>query len=154
MKRGEARLTIGQIAERTGLAISAIRFYETKELVRPLRNAGGQRRFRSSDIRRLSFVLIAQQLGFSLEEIRDRMAGLPDGQAPTKRDWSRISRSFREVLQERIDIMTRMRDRLDGCIGCGCLSLSACAIYNPDDRARRIGTGPRFLLGEGPVEKG
>ncbi|MBT8079880.1 MAG: redox-sensitive transcriptional activator SoxR [Gammaproteobacteria bacterium] len=148
--RGEARLTIGQVAERTGLAVSAIRFYETRGLVAPLRNAGGQRRFRSSDIRRLSFVLIAQQLGFSLDEIRERMAGLPEGRAPTKKDWSRISRSFREELQERIDIMTRMRDRLDGCIGCGCLSLTACAIYNPDDRARRIGTGPRFLLGDAP----
>jgi len=149
--RGTARLTIGQIAERTGLSISAIRFYEEKRLVQPLRNAGGQRRFRSSDIRRLSFVLIAQQLGFSLQEISERIRSLPDDRAPTKQDWSRISRSFRKVLQERIDMMTRMRDRLDGCIGCGCLSLASCAIYNPDDRARRIGTGPRYLMGEPPL---
>lgn len=146
MARNEARLTIGQIADRTGLSISAIRFYETKGLVTPLRNAGGQRRFRQSDIRRLSFVLIAQQLGFSLEDVGRHLAGLPNDRAPNKQDWTRISRSFRSVLRERIDIMTRMLERLDGCIGCGCLSLASCSIYNPDDKARRIGTGPRYLL--------
>ena len=147
-----AKLTIGQVARRTGLSVSAIRFYESKGLVAPLRNAGGQRRFRSSDIRRLSFVLIAQQLGFRLEEIRERMSSLPDGRAPTRRDWARISRAFRETLQERIDIMTRMRDRLDGCIGCGCLSLANCALYNPGDHAHRFGAGPRYLLGDAPPD--
>ena len=148
MARGVARLTIGQVAGRTGLAVSAIRFYEERGLVAPLRNAGGQRRFRPSDIRRLSFVLIAQQLGFSLEEIIESLKGLPEGRTPTKRDWTRISQSFRQVLQERIDIMTRMQERLDGCIGCGCLSLAKCALYNPEDRANRFGAGPRFLLGD------
>ena len=148
MKRGAARLTIGQVARRTGLSVSAIRYYETQGLVTPLRNSGGQRRFRTSDIRRLSFVLIAQQLGFPLEEISERLKRLPEGRTPTKRDWERMSKAFRRSLQERIDIMTRMRDRLDGCIGCGCLSLANCALYNPKDRAHRFGAGPRYLLGD------
>jgi MerR family redox-sensitive transcriptional activator SoxR len=150
MAKGVARLTIGQVARRTGLAVSAIRFYEERGLVAPLRNAGGQRRFLASDIRRLSFMLIAQQLGFSLEEIIDSLKGLPEGRTPTKRDWTGISQSFRRVLQERIDIMTRMQERLDGCIGCGCLSLTTCALYNPEDRANRFGAGPRYLLGDLP----
>jgi len=150
MARGVARLTIGQVARRTGLAVSAIRFYEERGLVAPLRDAGGQRRFRRSDIRRLSFVLIAQQLGFSLQEIIESLKGLPEGRTPTKRDWSRISQSFRKVLQERIDIMKRIQERLDGCIGCGCLSLAKCALYNPEDRANRFGAGPRYLLGDLP----
>ncbi len=152
MRQPVARLTIGQVAKRTGLSVSAIRFYETQGLVTPLRNVGGQRRFLPSDIRRLSFVLIAQQLGFPLEEISARLRGLPEGRTPTKRDWARISRAFRQALQDRIDIMTRMRDRLDGCIGCGCLSLANCALYNADDRARRFGAGPRYLLGDAPPE--
>jgi MerR family redox-sensitive transcriptional activator SoxR len=148
VKKGDASLTIGQVSKRTGLSVSAIRYYETQGLVTPLRNAGGQRRFRSSDIRRLSFVLIAQQLGFPLEEISERLKSLPEGRTPTKRDWERMSKAFRKTLQERIDIMTRMRDRLDGCIGCGCLSLAKCALYNPGDRANRLGAGPRYLLGD------
>lgn len=144
------QLSIGQVAERTGLSVSAIRFYEERGLVAPLRNAGGQRRFLRSDIRRLSFVLIAQQLGFSLEEIVERLQGLPEGRTPTKRDWARISRSFRQILQERIDIMKRIQERLDGCIGCGCLSLANCALYNPGDQANRFGAGPRYLLGDLP----
>ena len=152
MRQPVSRLTIGQVAKRTGLSVSAIRFYETQGLVTPLRNVGGQRRFLPSDIRRLSFVLIAQQLGFPLEEISARLRGLPEGRTPTKRDWARISRAFRQALQDRIDIMTRMRDRLDGCIGCGCLSLANCALYNADDRARRFGAGPRYLLGDAPPE--
>jgi MerR family redox-sensitive transcriptional activator SoxR len=150
MKIESAPLSIGEVARRTGLSLSAIRYYETEGLVAPLRNAGGQRRFRASDIRRLSFVLIAQQLGFSLEEIGQRLARLPQGRTPTGKDWERMSRSFRRTLQERIDIMTRLRDRLDGCIGCGCLSLERCALYNPDDRAGLAGPGPRYLLGDAP----
>ncbi len=146
------RLSIGEVAERTGLSVSAIRFYETRGLVEPVRNAGGQRRYRRSDIRRLSFILIAQQLGFSLEEIGTRLSGLPRGRTPTKSDWARISRAFRDALDERIEMTTRMRDRLDGCIGCGCLSLSNCALYNPDDRAARLGSGPRYLLGDEPSD--
>lgn len=141
-------LSIGEVAERTGLSVSAIRFYEAEGLVAPSRNAGGQRRFHRSDIRRLSFVLISQQLGFSIGEIRERLEALPDARTPTQRDWNRLSRQFRDTLQARIDMLERMRDRLDGCIGCGCLSLTHCALYNDEDRARRQGTGPRYILGD------
>ena len=130
--------------------MSAIRFYESQGLVSPVRNNGGQRRFLRSDIRRLSFVLIAQQLGFSIEQIRARLSRLPAQRTPTQRDWARISKGFREDLQRRIDVMTRMRDKLDGCIGCGCLSLDNCALYNPEDRARRYGAGPHYVLQDLP----
>ncbi len=153
MAKAAARLSIGQVANRTGLSVSAIRFYETRGLVTPIRNTGGQRRYLPSDIRRLSFVLIAQQLGFPLGEICERLTGLPEGRTPTKQDWARISRAFHQALQERIDILVRMRDRLDGCIGCGCLSLANCALYNPNDRARHFGAGPRYLLGDAPLEQ-
>lgn len=140
------------MSERTGLSISAIRFYELKGLVTPTRNIGGQRRFLASDIRRLSFILIAQQLGFPLEEIREQLSSLPEGRTPTVQDWERISRSFRSALDERIDMATRMRDRLDGCIGCGCLSLSKCKLYNPEDRLKSFGTGPQYLIKNSLVE--
>ncbi len=143
-----APLSIGDLAERTGLAVSAIRFYETKGLVTPARNAGGQRRYLRSDIRRLSFVLIAQQLGFAIEDIRAALATLPAGRTPTQKDWERISRNFRGKLDERIARMTRLRDYLDGCIGCGCLSLKKCALVNPADGLKRYGTGPRSVLGD------
>ncbi|MEL7486523.1 MAG: redox-sensitive transcriptional activator SoxR [Pseudomonadota bacterium] len=143
-------LSIGDLAERTGLSVSAIRFYERKGLVAPIRNAGGQRRFARSDIRRLSFVLIAQRLGFSIAEIAAQLSALPQSRAPTQKDWNRISRSFRRILDHRIETMMLMRDRLDGCIGCGCLSLRKCAIYNPADTAGERGSGPRYLLGDRP----
>lgn len=147
-------LTIGQVAERTGLAISAIRFYEDKGLVAPGRNAGGQRRFAKADIRRLSFIMILQQLGFSLAEIRECLAALPNGRTPTKRDWTRISQQMRADLDRRIETLGRLRDRLDGCIGCGCLSLKACKLYNPEDRAQSLGTGARFVLDDDPFAGG
>lgn len=143
-------LTIGEVAERTGLAVSAIRFYESEGLVTPWRNAGGQRRFERADIRRLSFVLIAQSFGFTLPQIRAQLADLPKGRTPTKSDWAGISTGFREQLDTRIDALVRMRDALDGCIGCGCLSLEACALYNPGDKAGDKGTGPRYLMGDKP----
>jgi MerR family redox-sensitive transcriptional activator SoxR len=143
-------LSIGDLSERTGLAVSAIRYYEEQGLVRPWRNAGGQRRFERSDLRRLSFVMIAQQCGFSLPEIRAQLDRLPGGRTPTKADWAAISRSFRAVLGKRIATLEALRDRLDGCIGCGCLSLRSCALYNPEDRAARRGRGPRYLLGDFP----
>ncbi len=145
MKRG---LSIGDLAVRTGLSVSAIRFYERKGLITPDRNDGNQRRYEGSDIRRLSFILIAQQIGLSIEQIKDVMAALPEGRTPTKADWSKISRSFRKTLDERIAMMERMRDRLDGCIGCGCLSLKACNLYNPDDKAYRLGVGPRYVISD------
>lgn len=142
-----AELTIGQLASRVGISVSAIRFYETRGLLRPGRNKGGQRRFARSDIRRLSFILIAQQIGLTIEEIREKLETLPEGRNPSRADWARMSRGFRADLDRRIATLTRLRDHLDGCIGCGCLSLKSCELYNPDDRAARFGTGPRYVLG-------
>jgi MerR family redox-sensitive transcriptional activator SoxR len=143
-------ISIGQLADRTGLAVSAIRYYETQGLVSPERNAGGQRRFLRSDIRRLSFVQIAQQFGFSIGQIRETFEALPDGRTPTKADWTKISHSFREELDQRIETLTNLRDKLDGCIGCGCLSLKSCALNNQQDRAGKLGSGPRYLMGDKP----
>lgn len=148
--RGNEQLSIGQLARRTGLAVSAIRYYEAQGLVSASRNAGGQRRFARSSIRRLSFVLIAQQLGYQLEQIREQLVALPAERTPTQKDWARMSKTFRHSLDERIATLTRLRERLDGCIGCGCLSLSNCALYNADDKAATLGVGPRFVLGERP----
>jgi MerR family transcriptional regulator, redox-sensitive transcriptional activator SoxR len=141
-------ISIGELAARTGLSVSAIRFYEGKGLVEPFRSSGGQRRFLRSDIRRLSFIRIAQQLGLSIEGIARELARLPHGRTPTATDWKRISREMRVMLDERIAVLTRTRDRLDGCIGCGCLSLKKCALYNPGDQAAAKGSGPRFLMGD------
>tara|TARA_R110001592_G_scaffold164859_1_gene399008 strand:+ start:1108 stop:1572 length:465 start_codon:yes stop_codon:yes gene_type:complete len=144
------RLSIGQLADRTGLSVSAIRYYETQNLIESERNSGGQRRFLRSDIRRLSFVQITQQFGFSIEQIRTLLDTLPEGRTPNKVDWRQISRSIRQHLDSRIETLERLRDNLDGCIGCGCLSLRKCALYNPDDQAGASGVGPRYLLGERP----
>ena len=140
-------LTIGELARRTGLSVSAIRFYETKGLVQAVRTAGNQRRFPRSDIRRLSFALIAQQLGLSLVQIEEALSALPHGRTPTREDWAEISGRVKEALDAKIALLERTRENLDGCIGCGCLSLDRCALYNPGDRASRAGAGPRFLLG-------
>lgn len=142
--------SIGQVARRTGLSVSAIRFYEDKGLVTPDRTTGGQRQFIAADIRRLSFILIAQQIGFTIREIRDVLASLPDARTPTHKDWTQLSRGFRETLDHRITLMQRLRDQLDGCIGCGCLSLKRCALYNAEDRAARQGPGPQYLLNGPP----
>ncbi len=141
-------ISIGNLANRTGLAVSAIRYYEEMGLVHPERNAGGQRRFLKSDIRRLSFVLISQQFGFTIDQIREQFDALPDRKTPNAQDWRRISKTFRRELDEKIDTLTRLRDNLDGCIGCGCLSLTKCKLYNPDDKAAVKGTGPRYLMGD------
>ncbi len=143
-------ISIGDIADRTGLAVSAIRYYETKGLVTPERNAGGQRRFMRADIRRLSFVMIAQQFGFTIPQIAAELQRLPDKRTPNKRDWARISTRFRERLDAKIQTLEKLRDNLDGCIGCGCLSLNVCKLYNPDDRAKTLGKGPRYLMGDKP----
>ncbi len=140
-------LTIGDLAARTGLAVSAIRFYETHEIVKPVRNAGGHRRYGRADIRRLSFVMAAQKLGFSLAEIAPHLRRLPDHKAPTKADWTRISTAFRRDIDARITALEDLRDKLDGCIGCGCLSLKTCALYNPADIKGADGPGPRNLTG-------
>lgn len=144
------RLLIGDIAARTGLAVSTLRYYEDEGLIRPLRTAGGRRTYDRGDVRRLSFIRIAQSLGFSLAEIRAALDSLPDNRTPTKADWTRLSRGFRTALDARIAGLQSLRDRLDGCIGCGCLSLQACALYNPGDSAADLGDGPRYLLGDSP----
>ena len=141
-------LTIGELARRTGLSVSAIRFYEARGLVGAIRTSGNQRRFLRSDIRRLSFALIAQRCGLTLAEIEAELARLPLGRAPTRADWTAIGERLRSRLDARIAMLEATRDRLDGCIGCGCLSLETCALYNPGDRAGSAGPGPRFLLGD------
>ena len=143
-------IPIGDLAARTGLSVSAIRFYEARGLVEPFRSSGGQRRFLRSDIRRLSFIRIAQQLGLSIEGIAAELTKLPHGRTPNAADWAKISRAMRFMLDAQIAALTRTRDLLDGCIGCGCLSLKKCALYNPGDRASARGAGPRYVLGDRP----
>ena len=139
-------VSIGVLASRTGLSVSAIRFYERKGLIEPFRSDGGQRRFLRSDIRRLSFIRIAQALGLSIEGIATELAKLPHQRTPNAGDWARISRAMRSMLDDKIAMLERTRDRLDGCIGCGCLSLKKCALYNPDDRVAMYGSGPRLVI--------
>ena len=143
MKQG---LSMGDVARRTGLSVSAIRFYESRGLVKPDRKPSGQREFARADIRRLSFILVAQQMGLTIEEIRDVLSELPENRTPNKADWTRISQHFRKRLDDHIAMVERLRNKLDGCIGCGCLSLKSCALYNPDDRASAAGSGPRFVM--------
>ncbi|WP_375174449.1 redox-sensitive transcriptional activator SoxR [Pseudooceanicola sp.] len=143
-------LPISHLASRTGLAPSAIRYYEDQGLVAPGRGPGGQRQFEKADIRRLSFIMIAQQLGFSISEIRAQLSTLPQGRTPTAADWRKLSATYRADLDRRIATLEKLRDDLDGCIGCGCLSLDRCRLYNPDDRAARHGAGPRYLMGDSP----
>lgn len=140
-------IPIGTLARRSGIAVSAIRFYESRGLLQSLRTAGNQRRFLRSDIRRLSFIRIAQNLGLGLGEIEEELARLPQGRTPTAIDWQRISRSLRGSIDERIRVLERTRSKLDECIGCGCLSLARCRLYNRDDRVGAFGSGPRFVLG-------
>ena len=141
-------LTIGYVSERTGLPPSAIRYYEDEGLVMPDRNESGHRRYARSDLRRLSFVMISQGLGFTIAEIREALSALPEHRTPNKGDWARISKRFGAVLDARIEQMQELRGRLDGCIGCGCLSLKTCALYNKRDRVARNGPGPRYLMGD------
>lgn len=139
---------IGELAARTGVAVSAIRFYEAKGLLAALRTAGGQRRFLRADIRRVSFILIAQQMGLSLGEIAEELARLPASRTPNAADWARISTGLRARIDAQIVALARTRELLDGCIGCGCLSLKKCALYNREDKAAQRGAGPRYLLGD------
>lgn len=141
-------LSIGELAARTGVAPSALRFYEAQGLITSSRTSGRQRRYSRDMLRRVSFVRIAQQVGLSLGEIRGALASLPDHRTPTRRDWERLSGSWRPMLDERIRLLERLRDELSGCIGCGCLSLTTCPLYNPDDMLGANGPGPRILLGD------
>jgi MerR family transcriptional regulator, redox-sensitive transcriptional activator SoxR len=139
-------LSIGELAARSGVAPSALRYYEQLGLIRARRTSGNQRRYETSQLRRVAFVRIAAQLGLSLDEIRRALESLPDSRTPTKADWERLSRRWRQRLDEQIALLERLRDDLTGCIGCGCLSLKSCALYNPGDTLAAEGTGPRRLL--------
>jgi MerR family redox-sensitive transcriptional activator SoxR len=141
-----AALSIGMLAERTGVAPSALRYYEAEGLIRATRSEGGQRRYSRDMIRRVSFIRVAQTVGLRLDEIRHALASLPEERTPTERDWHRLSSSWRPRLDEQIALLTRLRDRLDACIGCGCLSLKVCHIVNPHDVAADRGPGPRYVL--------
>lgn len=142
------RLTIGEVARRAGVATSALRFYEDEGLITSERNAAGHRVYHADVLRRVSFIRTAQRVGLSLQEIRDALASLPDGRTPTASDWAELAESWRPRLDAQIEMLTRLRDNLAGCIGCGCLSLSLCRIWNPDDVAADLGTGPRYLLSD------
>ena len=141
-------LTIGDFAARSGVAPSALRYYEREGLIRSTRTSGNQRRYQRTELRRVAFIKVAQQVGVSLDEIREALATLPDSRTPTKADWTRLSARWRKRLDERIQLMERLRDQLTGCIGCGCLSLKRCTLINPEDRLAAIGPGPRKLLGD------
>jgi MerR family transcriptional regulator, redox-sensitive transcriptional activator SoxR len=139
------QLTIGQLAERSGVATSAIRFYESRGLVHSVRTTGNQRRYAQATLRRVAFIRAAQRIGLTLEEIGEAMSTLPENRTPTKADWARLSRTWRERLDQQIKRIELLRDRLDSCIGCGCLSLKKCALNNPGDAVASFGTGAVYL---------
>ncbi len=141
-------LTIGDVAERTGTATSTLRFYEDRRLISSRRNSSGYRIYHHDVIRRVSFIRTAKRVGLTLEEIGEALGSLPDGRTPNARDWARLARAWSPVLDERIATLTRLREQLDSCIGCGCLSLTSCGIWNPDDVAATLGDGPRYLLSD------
>jgi len=143
-----AKLSIGEFAERSGVAASALRYYESQGLIESTRSEGGQRRFARETLRRVSFIRVAQQVGLSLDEIRSALDSLPDKRTPTEKDWQELSASWRPRIDAQIGLLERLRDRLDGCIGCGCLSLRVCQLLNPDDELATHGPGPRHLLEE------
>ena len=142
-------LTVGEVAARSGVAVSALHFYERKGLIESHRSAGNQRRFDRDVLRRVAIIRMAQEMGIPLAEVGESLAGLPRGQVPTREDWAAISERWRDRLNRRIVLMTRLRDTLEGCIGCGCLSMEHCPMYNAGDRLRADGSGPRLLLRDG-----
>jgi MerR family transcriptional regulator, redox-sensitive transcriptional activator SoxR len=141
-----APLSIGELAERAGVATSALRFYEDAGLLQSVRTSGGQRQYSREVLRRVAFIRVAQTVGLSLDEIRVALATLPQERTPTKADWERLSRAWQPLLDQRINTLMALRDQLTSCIGCGCLSLRNCALYNPQDIAGQRGAGPRYLL--------
>jgi MerR family redox-sensitive transcriptional activator SoxR len=142
------QLTIGELATRVGVATSALRFYESEGLIESRRTEGNQRRYPRATLRRVSVIKAAQALGLTLREIQETFEALPDGRTPTKRDWQRLSRRWRERLDQQIAGLEALRKDLDGCIGCGCLSLKVCSLFNPGDALAGRGPGPRILMGE------
>jgi MerR family transcriptional regulator, redox-sensitive transcriptional activator SoxR len=145
MPRLPERLTIGELSHRSGVAASALRFYEERGLIGSERTTGNQRRYPRHMLRRLAFIRSAQRVGLSLEEISDALASLPDGRTPTKADWNRVSRTWTARLDQQIADLRQMKDRLTRCVGCGCLSMRTCALSNPDDSAAMTGAGPAWL---------
>jgi MerR family redox-sensitive transcriptional activator SoxR len=145
MTSHSAHLTIGQLSERSGVAPSALRYYESQGLIASERTAGNQRRYRQATLRRVAFIRSAQRVGLTLDEIKEALATLPEQRTPTKRDWARLSRDWRPRIDAQIERLERLRDKLDGCIGCGCLSLKTCALNNPDDEVAPRGPGAVFL---------
>ena len=144
-------LSIGAVAARAGVSVSALRFYEDRGLIRSRRSEGGQRRYGRAVLRRVAFIQAAQRVGLTLEDIRLALDTLPDDDHLTAKDWKRLSAAWRPMLDERIRLLEGLRDDLDSCIGCGCLSLERCRLRNPGDRAAVLGAGPRYLLGDEPV---
>jgi MerR family redox-sensitive transcriptional activator SoxR len=146
-------LTIGELAGRSGVATSALRFYEERGLITADRTGAGHRRYSRATVRRVAFIVFAQRIGLTLEEIGGELARLPADRVPRRQDWAALSSSWTARIDARIAELERLKLGLTDCIGCGCLSLDRCALANPDDRAARRGAGPRFLLGEGaPAE--
>lgn len=141
-------LSIGELARRSGVAASALRYYESVGLIRAGRTTGNQRRYDRSELRRVAFIRIAQRVGVPLSEIAEALATLPEARTPTKADWARLSARWRARLDDQIALLERLRDKLTGCVGCGCLSLKRCAIANPDDALAERGPGPVWLLGD------
>jgi MerR family transcriptional regulator, redox-sensitive transcriptional activator SoxR len=140
-----AHLTIGELSARSGVAPSALRYYESQGLIGSERTAGNQRRYRRATLRRVAFIRSAQRVGLSLEEIAEALATLPEGRTPTKADWARLSQGWRPRIDAQIERLERLRSKLDGCIGCGCLSLRNCALQNPDDVVAERGPGAVYL---------
>lgn len=143
-------LTIGEIARRSGVAASALRFYEDKGLIRSDRAGSGHRRFPRAVLRRIAFIVFAQRIGMTLDEIRHELAKLPEDRVPEGKDWAKLSGGWTRRIDERIELLERLRASLTGCIGCGCLSLDRCRLANPGDRVSRRGPGPRFWVGDPP----
>jgi MerR family redox-sensitive transcriptional activator SoxR len=141
-------LTIGDVSRRSGVAASALRFYEARGLIASERAGSGHRRYPRSVLRRIAFIVFAQRIGLTLDEIGAELARLPPDRAPTRRDWSRLSSRWTARIDERIAELERLRSGLTECIGCGCLSLDRCELSNPGDRAARLGPGPRYWVGE------
>ena len=145
-------LAIGEVARRSGVASSALRFYEERGLISSERAGSGHRRYARPVLRRIAFIVFAQRIGLTLDEIGAELAKLPPDRAPNRRDWSRLSSSWTSRIDERIAELERLKVGLTGCIGCGCLSLDRCKLANPDDRAGRLGSGPRYWVGDRPPE--
>jgi MerR family redox-sensitive transcriptional activator SoxR len=144
-------LTISAVAKRSGVAASALRYYEERGLISSERAGSGHRRYQRPVLRRIAFIVFAQRVGLSLQEISDELAKLSPGRVPSRRDWARLSRTWTERIDERIDELERLRAGLTQCIGCGCLSLDRCKLANPEDRAADLGPGPRYWLGDRPA---